>query len=485
MNVYQTIRNLIRQSDLQQLLRLGNIARFFAALLIVTIIARGTAGATMPTVTVQNPSSGTVSRSIQTNGTISYAGGTPFTLPAGLLVTGVPVQVGQHVKAGDTLATFDTEELARAVASKQAALQQAQIQAAQQAEGDSADPFNAQLAQAQLERAYEETKETYADGQESVERALQKYEDAAKAVESARNAPLDPSLSSQDAEAQKQAQVEAATAALEAAEEGVYQAKKAAEAADEAAQAAAQSAEDNRNSALHTLEKEEENTAKQNELDRASAAVSAAQAATLQAELNALLALQQSEGRYVAPQNGVLVQLDLHTGEESPSVGGLIADENADYTLEVQLDEDQAKLIAAGTLLHIVQSKVSGDAAVQNISEADGDGNVTATATLPQAAWSAGAATVTATVQSGRQDLVVPASALHQDNNGTYVLIVEEKNTVLGLQNVLQRIAVTVLESGDSDVAISGALDHETQIVVSSSKTVRAGDKVRIAENVS
>lgn len=483
MNVYETIRNLIRQSDPQQLLRLGNIARFFAALLIVTIIARGTAGATMPTVTVQNPSSGTVSGSIQTNGTISYAGGTPFTLPGGLLVTGVPVQVGQHVKAGDTLATFDTEELARAVASKQAALQQAQIQAAQQAEGDSADPFNAQLAQAQLERAYEETKETYADGQESVERALQKYEDAAKAVESARNAPLDPSLSSQDAEAQKQAQVEAATAALEAAEEGVYQAKKAAEAADEAAQAAAQSAEDNRNSALHTLEKEEENTAKQNELDRASAAVSAAQAATLQAELNALLALQQSEGRYVAPQNGVLVQLDLHTGEESPSVGGLIADENADYTLEVQLDEDQAKLITAGTLLHIVQSKVSGDAAVQNISEADG--NVTATATLPQAAWSAGAATVTATVQSSRQDLVVPASALHQDNNGTYVLIVEEKNTVLGLQNVLQRISVTVLESGDSDVAISAALDHETQIVVGSSKTVRAGDKVRIAENVS
>ena len=123
MNVYETIKNLIRQSDPQQLLRLGNIARFFAALLIVTIIARGTAGATMPTVTVQNPSSGTVSRSIQTNGTISYAGGTPFTLPAGLLVTGVPVQVGQHVKAGDTLATFDTEDLARAVASKQAALQ--------------------------------------------------------------------------------------------------------------------------------------------------------------------------------------------------------------------------------------------------------------------------------------------------------------------------------------------------------------------------
>ena len=152
---------LLRQSDPQQLHRFGNIVRFFAVLLVITLIARGTAGATMPVVALQAPSSGTVSRNVMMNGTISYAGGTPFILPSGLLVTSVPVQVGQTVKAGDTLATFDEEELKRAVASKQAELQQVEVQAAQQAEGDSADPYSAQLAQEQLERAYAETQKTY------------------------------------------------------------------------------------------------------------------------------------------------------------------------------------------------------------------------------------------------------------------------------------------------------------------------------------
>lgn len=485
MNFYETIKNLIHQSDPQQLHRLGNIARFFAALLLITLVARGTAGATMPTVTVQNPTSGTVSKSVQASGIIVYAAGTPFTLPEGLLVTSVPVQVGQNVKAGDTLATFDAEELARAIASKQATLRQAQVQAAQQAAGESADPFNAQLAQSQLERAYEETRKTYADGQESVERARQKREEAAQALEAARNAPADSTLSAQEAEARKQADVEAAAAALQAAEEELYQAQKAAEAADEAALAAAQSAEDNRNSALHALKKEEESTAKQNELDRAAAAVSTAEAATLQAELDALVALQQAGGQYVAPQSGILVQLTLNTGEVSPSVGGVIAEENSDYTISLTLDEKQAKLITVGTILHVVQSQASGDAAVQNLSEADNNGNVTATATLPKGAWSAGAATATATIRGARQDLVVPATALHQDNNWTYVLAVEEKNTILGLQNVLLRLPVVVLESGDSAVALSAALDRDTQIVVSSNKTIREGDKVRIVDHTS
>ena len=94
----------IRQSDPQQLRRLGNLGKFFGALLLITLIARGTSGATMPVVTLQAPTSGSVERSLQLDGTVSYADGEPFTVPSGLLVTGVPVQVGQQVKAGDALA---------------------------------------------------------------------------------------------------------------------------------------------------------------------------------------------------------------------------------------------------------------------------------------------------------------------------------------------------------------------------------------------
>lgn len=479
----ENVAVLLRQSDPQQLHRFGNIVRFFAVLLVITLIARGTAGATMPVVTLQAPSSGTVSRNVMMNGTISYTGGTPFTLPSGLLVTSVPVQAGQTVKAGDTLATFDEEELKRAVASKQAELQQVEVQAAQQAEGDSADPYSAQLAQEQLERAYAETQKTHEEGMESVERMRLKRNEAAQDLENARNAPLDDTLPKSEAEAQKQANIDAATAVLEAAEEALYQAEKAAEDANDAALSAAQSVEDSRNTALHALEKEEESVADQNELNRAAAAVSDANAAELQAELDALQALLKEEARYTAPQNGTVIQLNLKVGENSPKVGGLLADEAADYTLSIPLDKDQAQQITVGTVLHVSQSKVSGDAAVQNLSETDAEGTVTATATLPQGGWNAGACNVSATSQSSRQDFVLPSTAIRQDGDGFFVLAAEEQNTILGLQNVLVRLPVTVLEEGDTTTAVSGALDYDTQVVVSSDKSVQAGDKVRIRDN--
>lgn len=479
----ENVAVLLRQSDPQQLHRFGNIVRFFAVLLVITLIARGTAGATMPVVTLQAPSSGTVSRNVMMNGTISYTGGTPFTLPSGLLVTSVPVQAGQTVKAGDTLATFDEEELKRAVASKQAELQQVEVQAAQQAEGDSADPYSAQLAQEQLERAYAETQKTYEEGMESVERMRLKRNEAAQDLENARNAPLDDALPKSEAEAQKQANIDAASAALEAAEEDLYQAEKAAEDANDAALSAAQSVEDSRNTALHALEKEEEAVADQNELNRAAAAVSDANAAELQAELDDLQTLLKEGARYTAPQNGTVIQLNLKVGENSPKVGGLLADEAADYTLSIPLDKDQAQQITVGTVLHVSQSKVSGDAAVQNLSETDAEGTVTATATLPQGGWNAGACNVSATSQSSRQDFVLPSTAIRQDGDGFFVLAAEEQNTILGLQNVLVRLPVTVLEEGDTTTAVSGALDYDTQVVVSSDKFVQAGDKVRIRDN--
>ena len=440
--------------DPRQRQRLGWIVRFFALLLVLTLLARGTAGAAMASVTVHRPSSGNVTKSVRTTATVSFAGGTPFTVPAGLLVMAVPVQAGQTVKAGDTLAVFDAAEVDRAVNAKRAALQQARTQAAQQTAGDTADPYAAQLAQQQLERAYEETHRIYADGEESVSRAQTKRDEAAAAVENA-------------------------AAALEAAEDALYSAQKAAEDANNAALSAAQSAEDNRNTALHTLEKEQETTEKQNALDRAAAAVTASDAETLQAELDALLAVQQAGGTLTAPSDGTLVSLDLVVGQPSPAVGGQLA-ADADFTAEIPLEESQANLVSVGTVLHLSQSRASCDAAVQSLSAPDENGTVTAKCTLSKGAWCAGAANASATVQGEKRPCVLPASAVHKDNTGCYVLAIEQKATILGQQNIVVSLPVTVVETGDTTAAVSGALDADTQVIVSSTRAVQAGDRVKI-----
>lgn len=438
--------------DPRQRQRLGWIVRFFALLLVLTLLARGTAGAAMASVTVQRPSSGNVTKSVRTTATVSFAGGTPFTVPAGLLVMAVPVQAGQTVKAGDTLAVFDAAEVDRAVNAKRAALQQARTQAAQQTAGDTADP--------------------YADGEESVSRAQTKRDEAAAALEKARNAGY-----ADDAE--KQAAVENAAAALEAAEDALYSAQKAAEDANNAALSAAQSAEDNRNTALHTLEKEQEITEKQNALDRAAAAVTASDAETLQAELDALLAVQQAGGTLTAPSDGTLVSLDLVVGQPSPAVGGQLA-ADADFTAEIPLEESQANLVSVGTVLHLSQSRASCDAAVQSLSAPDENGTVTAKCTLSKGAWCAGAANASATVQGEKRPCVLPASAVHKDNTGCYVLAIEQKATILGQQNIVVSLPVTVVETGDTTAAVSGALDADTQVIVSSTRAVQAGDRVKI-----
>ena len=58
--------------------------------------------------------------------------------------------------------------------------------------------------------------------------------------------------------------------------------------------------------------------------------------------------------------------------------------------------------------------------------------------------------------------------------------LLKKKNTVLGTQNVLVRIPVTVLEVGQSQTSIEGAISPEDSIVVQSTRSLEAGSKVRV-----
>ncbi|MEG1872470.1 MAG: hypothetical protein RR194_00360, partial [Ruthenibacterium sp.] len=78
-------------------------------------------------------------------------------------------------------------------------------------------------------------------------------------------------------------------------------------------------------------------------------------------------------------------------------------------------------------------------------------------------------------------DICVPAGAVHQDNAGYFVYLLQEQNTVLGAQQVLARTPVTVQESGETLTAVQGALTPQSVIAVSSDKPLSAHAKVRVA----
>ena len=81
-------------------------------------------------------------------------------------------------------------------------------------------------------------------------------------------------------------------------------------------------------------------------------------------------------------------------------------------------------------------------------------------------------------------DLTVPNSAVREDNNGKFILIVSSKESPLGNRYIATRVDVQVLDSDELLSAISGALSGYEYVITTATKPVSAGMQVRLAEDV-
>ena len=85
--------------------------------------------------------------------------------------------------------------------------------------------------------------------------------------------------------------------------------------------------------------------------------------------------------------------------------------------------------------------------------------------------------------KSATYDMVVPNSAIREDNNGKFVLIVEAKNSPIGTRYTATRVDVQVVASDETKSAITGALYGYEFVITTSTKPVEAGQQVRLSEN--
>lgn len=85
--------------------------------------------------------------------------------------------------------------------------------------------------------------------------------------------------------------------------------------------------------------------------------------------------------------------------------------------------------------------------------------------------------------RSASYDLLVPNSAVREDNNGKFILIVEAKNSPLGNRYIATRVDVEVLGSDDNKTAISAPLYGYEYVITTATQPVEAGKQVRLAEN--
>ncbi len=85
--------------------------------------------------------------------------------------------------------------------------------------------------------------------------------------------------------------------------------------------------------------------------------------------------------------------------------------------------------------------------------------------------------------KSANFDLIVPNSAIREDSNGKFILIVESKSSPLGNRYIATRVDVEVLAGDDTQSAISGGLYGYEYVITTATKPVEAGKQVRLADN--
>lgn len=450
--------------DARQRSALVRTVRFFAAMLVLTLVARGASGASLPVVTTAVPSRGTVVQSVTAQGSLAAQPGGVLTAPEGLTVSRVLVQVGQTVAEGDAVAELDEDSVSRA-------LDEAKAEAAQLSEltatsaPDSGSVNAARLARDQAQENYNaadsSTAQEVAAAQSELD-ARQSELDAMKA---------DPATTP-EALTQQQGLVDAARTALETAQKTRDDTLRSLRQALDSANLSCSQAE----SAYAAASESARRTAQSNEAEAKSVRLSLETANERVAELEDIL----NAGCVLkADAAGSVRTLDLTPGTETPSAIAQLTDASAGFVLTAALTEEQAEQLAEGSALTVRQEEKEGKATVASLEKSES--GVQLTAYLPADGWKTGAVSISAELSSTTYDMTLPSSALYEDNSGPFVYVIEERSTVLGLQYVLVRTPVTCLENNGTTAAVSGVFAPSAKVVVSATRTLQEGARVRLA----
>lgn len=464
--------------------------RFFAAMVVLTLAARGTSGAALPRVSLAAPGRGTIVQKASASAEITAGESGALELPAGVTVRAVYAAAGQQLKEGDAILLLDLEQLQDELAAAKAARSQQEAQLARLSASTAPDGSSVVSARQSLDRA----KEDHARADERTAAAVDEARASLSAAQTARDeaAKTLEELESRTDPAPTEEELAAARGALEEAEAALSGAKQAVDSAEA-------DREDLLLSAKRSVENAESSLAQANEAysqAQASASLTArtnaaeAEALRLEKEKNdekidLLASLVEAGGLVRAPRSTLLTVCDLEQGQPCPEGECLqLAKEDSEMLARFSLPAEQAEKITAGLAVAVTQGSASAEAAVRTVEtdEEKQTGLVTAVLDETAAGFKAGAARAELVFSRNVYDLCLPVSALRQDGQGSYVLAVEETKNAFGLSLTALRVPVTVKEV-DSDgqyAAVEGSISGG--VIVSSNRAVSPGASVRMEE---
>ena len=435
---------------------------FFAWMVVLTIFSRAAATAIKAKVTVTKASRQTITHEVQLVGTVEAKDHFLQYVPSGLMIKSIKISPGQSVESGDVLFTVDTQKLEEKIGELETELANAKRK------------DDTLLSRA--EKSYQNVK---ANAQEEKEFAYRDYAKAAAAY----NEYI-------DTHPVGAAEILGTVTPEDAAPDGsLYQESAAMELknAMDAAQTAYEMAVREQNklvkAAADSFQQAKEDINLEQDTDK------------LKENLEGLRPYLQNGGQYLAGHAGVVSKIFVESGNETVAGAAvLIANSGEGVRLSASFSEEYKEDITETSTITlrgenaagVEESYVGTDVAIAkgSASELGGQGDYSLTVDIPGDLYPVGSSvSITVSNKSEEYGTCVPLRCLRQNGNQQYfIYVAEEENTVLGKELVAKEMIVSVLDKNEKYAAIEGGLSFEQQVIVSASKDIIDGSRVKIIE---
>ena len=197
----------------------------------------------------------------------------------------------------------------------------------------------------------------------------------------------------------------------------------------------------------------------------------------------------ETEDQVLANVGGIIRSIDCTAGDTVVKNALMCTIEVPDmgHTISFSVTNEQARRLRVGDTASI-SNFYWGNEIVATLSNIRTDpknpqNNKLLTFDLDGDVESGSELTLSVGSKSAEYDLIVPNSAIKTDSNGSFVLVIEAKNSPLGSRYIAKRVGVEVLASDDNNSAVVAELASGDFVITTSSAPIKNGDQVRLADS--
>ncbi len=423
---------------------------FLGLMWLCTVVSKSIYVSRLPVVQTASPEEKYIEHIVEAEGIVEAQDKIPIIALSGLRVSGINVRTGDEVKEGDVLFTIDTDDLKEKIEEKEDEIAKIKLQI-------DTIKHNEELAKQKKaldeERAREDYDELARYNNDLVGRASEEVAKAEQAVEE---------------EIEQKGVEEASEELKDALKSAAYAEADAKHARDDAIKEAGRKIED------ITQPETEDAALKNYELDETN----------LQEELDKYKEIETDGGEVRSQIGGIVTDINITQGALIPdSAAMFLADDSSELVFKTVIDKEQKKYLGLNDQVEI---ELEGKRSPEKLNVDYIEESKTASSSydvyinLPQGVGKPSVSgSLTHSETGDKYRCCISPYAVNTENSRSYVYVVKEREGILGSEYYIEKIYVDILDENDTWTAVEGALDSESEVLVSSTKEVGNGDIVR------